>query len=164
MKLNFCLNIQKNSTARFMRWDRASKIHGKMNGTSDKNLVFRFVYITATPAADHWPACYPLFAIQKISHLHDRSDSTTQTPWTGVTGWRWSLPRWAAVTTSSTPSCRSTCQTTPWEPALTCSTSRSERCWEFILHFWTQTDLFGMHGIAETCSLTRKILVWPQSC
>ncbi len=117
-----------------------------------------FVYITATPAADHWPVCYPLFAIQKISHLHDRSDSTTRTPWTGVTGWRRSLPRWAAATTSSTPSCRSTCQTTQWEPALTCSTSRSERCWEFILHFWTQTGLFEMHGIAETCSLTCKFL------
>ncbi len=117
-----------------------------------------FVYITATPAADHWPVCYPLFAIQKISHLHDRSDSTTRTPWTGVTGWRRSLPRWAAATTNSTPSCRSMCQTTQWEPALTCSTSRSERCWEFILHFWTQTGLFEMHGIAETCSLTCKFL------
>jgi len=139
-----CVNIQKHSTAQFMRrQDIRNEWKNEWN-IRQASFVW-FVYITA---ADHWPACYPLFAIQKISHLHDRSDSTTQTPWTGVTGWRRSLPHWAAVTTSSTPSCRSMCRTILWELPLTCFTSRFECCWEFIWLFWTQTSLSGMHRIA----------------
>lgn len=126
-----------------------SMVHEKRQGFQNEWNIRQasflwFVYITA---ADHWPACHPLFAIQKISHLHDRSDSTTRIPWTGVTGWRRSLPHWAAATTSSTPSCRSMCRTTPWEPPLTCFTSRFECCWEFITLVYT--SLFGMHRIAS---------------
>lgn len=80
-----------------------------------------------------------IHSLQKTNPLLGRSDSTTQTLWTGAIASTPSRRLSAAATTSSTPSCRSTYPTTLSEHAQTCSSSR----WALAPGWWPRLSDVG---------------------